>query len=293
MDSDDSDDSDPVVWCTAPNRQVELADSDDSDDTIICHVAPNIQVDTPSTLGGKSVTAEKDVASYSKGSSDGSGVRSFDSTTRDQVWSYFSIVNQGGSFAHGGIFLCNFCKKKRFNWNTGFNITIAKDHLRETCLAVSSEAKEWLVDLHNCKNSSKSKKMKASTVTESMAKFIQPNCQKSVLDRDVARRIIASHIEMFLSFFDSPVRVLSPFTLKALTASCGSGIRQHIPTKHEVWKIVEEIDKNTSEFMVNRLKLEPGNLTVGFDGVTAIGRHATLYTFSKGVISLFLTIRYV
>ena len=94
--------------------------------------------------------------------------------------------------------------------------------------------------------------------------------------------------------FDSPMHVNSLPSLHQLQVSCGSGMLKYIPTDQKVWwYIVESIDRDNQLYMEERLKMEPGNLTVGFDGVTALGKHATLYTLSKGAISLFLTIRSV
>lgn len=187
-----------------------------------------------------------------------------------------------------------FLQKKKCNWSTGFNITKAKLHLMEECPSVASDIKEWLLDVTSSSKMTsppKSKILKLSSESGSIMKFAAPNYQKSVLDESVAKRIIIANVEMFLSFFDSPVWVKSPFCVDAMRASCGSGIMKFIPSNYEVWKIVKDIDKSSTDYMFNRLKLEPGNLTMGFDGVTALGTYATLYTFSKGSMSLFLTIR--
>ena len=119
----------------------------------------------------------------------------------------------------------------------------------------------------------------------------RPNHQKTNLSWEVGRSIIRAKIEEHLSYFDSPLRVLRPYSINAMVSAAGTGIRKHVPSEKTVWDIVTDIDVHASDYMLALLQREPGNVTIGFDGVTALGKHAILYTFSKGKISLFLTIR--
>ena len=231
--------------------------------------------------------------------------RQYDHTVRDQVRSYYEIMNEGGSYDKGGDFRCTFCKKKTFKWNTVFNVTLAKTHLLSQCDSCPIDIDTWIRETASGHYYSYKKSKTAGpkdgcggdssvwsgTSQISMKKFTQPNFMKSALASDKGMAIIVASIEMFLCFFDSPVRVNSLPSLHQLQTSCGSGILKYIPTDQKVWDIVESIDRDNQLYMEERLKMEPGNLTVGFDGVTALGKHATLYTLSKGAISLFLTIR--
>jgi hypothetical protein len=131
----------------------------------------------------------------------------------------------------------------------------------------------------------------ASSQHGSMRQFTRPNHMKSSLAPEQGRAVILAHVEMFLSFFDSPTRVNSPACVNAMLTASGTGLQKYIPSDQQVWDIVKHIDSETQQYMEDRLKMEPGNITIGFDGVTALGKHAILYTFSKGSISLFLTIR--
>jgi hypothetical protein len=126
---------------------------------------------------------------------------------------------------------------------------------------------------------------------QGLSNFVKPNHQKSVLSKEVVHSIIVAHIEMFLSFFESPTHVNLPCTVHVLKTSCGTGISRYIPNDRNLWEMVSQIDEDASHFMLEQLKMDPGNLMIGFDGVMALGKHATLYTFSKGSMSLFLTIR--
>ena len=242
--------------------------------------------------------------------------RAYDYSKRDQVRAYFSIVDkdEGGSFDNGGTFLCVFCKRKKFMWTTKFNVSVARQHLVNACDSCPDDVQEWILESSSICQMKNVKKRRgatpvaglppvpprqrtgsamsvASTQGGGMWNFVKPNFQKSVLSGDKGNEIITAYIEMFLSFFDSPVRVISSQCAHALQTACGSGIMKFIPTENKVWDIVKMIDKESHGFMEERLKMEPGNLTIGFDGVTALGKHATLYTLSKGFISLFLTIR--
>jgi hypothetical protein len=131
----------------------------------------------------------------------------------------------------------------------------------------------------------------ASSQGGSMWNFVKPNFLKTVLSGEKGLEIITANVEMHLSFYDSPVRVNSPSCVHLLQTAAGTGIMRYIPKDDKVWDLVRMIDQENQEFMEERLKMEPGNLTIGFDGVTALGKHAVLYTFTKGFVSLFLTIR--
>lgn len=254
--------------------------------------------------------------------------RQYDTSVRDQVRSYFTIVGDG-SYERGGVFVCTFCKKKKYKWNSPFNISVAKYHLVSQCEACPKDIEDWVkANQTNCAGYTKeklkmitalgrvrgnpkvitaafdgkpSKQVSASgsvcgsaassTHQSSISAFVRPNFLKSSLSPDKGHAIIMAQIEMFLCFFDSPVRVRSPASVHALMTACGTGITRYIPKEHKVWDFVKTIDSEAQAYMVERLMMEPGNLTIGFDGVTALGKAATLYTFSKGAISLFLTIR--
>jgi hypothetical protein len=171
---------------------------------------------------------------------------------------------------------------------------LARDHLFLDCTDCPDSIKDWVRETSSKKyyrwdKNSKVKKKDDSSIS-SMSKFIQPNHLRSTLSELIGNQIIRSHIEMHLCYFDSPCRVYSAPSVHALQTSSGTGVLQYIPSEGQVWTMVAMIDEDVSSFMLSRLKMEPGNLTIGFDGVTALGKHATLYTFSKGVISLFLTI---
>lgn len=201
-------------------------------------------------------------------------------------------ADEGGSYDSGGVFSCSFCKQKKFLWKKGFNITVARNHLVNVCSVCPEDVKDWI-----CETSSQYRVFKTNNAKRSgessgsMRSFVRPAHEKSVMSSEKGHEIIVANLEMYLSYFDAPTRVYSPFSINALQKSSGTGIRKHIPNERQVWDMVSKIDHDASEFMLNRLKMEPGNLTIGFDGVTALGKHATLYTFSKGAISLFITIR--
>jgi hypothetical protein len=265
---------------------------------------------TPSTLGEGSLAAgvlgpadsasQQDESSSAVSGRTNSNKRVYDHTVRDQTRVYFPVMDadEGGSYDTGGVFSCSFCKQKKFLWKKGFNITVARNHLVNVCSVCPEDVKDWVVATSSQyrafkKNKPKRPGQSSSTITDdgTMRSFVRPAHEKSVMSSDKAHEIIVAHIEMYLSYFDSPTRVYSPYSIHALQKSSGTGIRKHIPNERQVWDMVSQIDHDASEFMLNRLKMEPGNLTIGFDGVTALGKHATLYTFSKGAISLFVTIR--
>ena len=236
--------------------------------------------------------------------------RLYDTSVRDQVRTYYDIAPGTGSYQLGATFICRFCKKKNFERTTQFNVTLAKQHLINTCDSVPPDVLTWVSE--NSSNSNgfyhtQRKKGKraapgqqatggggsvaSSSQQGSIRQFTRPNHIKSTLSPTQGQAVIQANIEMFLSFFDSPTRVNSPACVHAMITASGTGLQKFIPSDLQVWSIVKSIDEEAQEYMETRLKMEPGNLTIGFDGVTALGKHATLYTLSKGSISLFLTIR--
>lgn len=254
-------------------------------------------------------SADDDVVEVVEKSKQRPTKRHYDTSVRDQVRTYYTIDGPG-SYETGGIFICSFCKKKKFEWNTSFNITLAKQHLFNGCSSVPKDIEEWVAEnlnsvagfTSNVRNKARKfeerKKGVASTTGSvassqqgSMRQFTRPNHIKSSLPPAQGHAVIMANIEMFLGFFESPTRVNHPGCVQAMVTASGTGLQKFIPSDQQVWNMVKHIDEETQEYMENRLKMEPGNLTIGFDGVTALGKHATLYTLSKGTISLFLTIR--
>lgn len=257
--------------------------------------------DTPSSLGASGVS---DVEAVSV-STAVSRKRKIDYTVRDRVRGCFKILNEdeGGSYDKGGVFLCIFCENKRMDWASGFNVSIAKDHLVEECVKTPNEVKDYIIENSfrsfrkiNFGETTSVMAAKKGVTAESkrlMASFVKPNYLKSTLDPTFAEKCIRAKIEELLSFFDSPVRVNSPISVSTLQVMLGSGINKYVPSDVKVWDIVANIDRECFDVIVGMMKLDGGQMTVGFDGVTALGRHATLYTVSKGSVTLFLTIRYL
>ena len=83
--------------------------------------------------------------------SDGPTKRQYDTSVRDQVRGYFMIKGDG-SYERGGTFVCVFCKKRKYNWNTQFNVTIAKSHLVSQCEACPPEVEAWVRENHSSTN---------------------------------------------------------------------------------------------------------------------------------------------
>jgi hypothetical protein len=113
---------------------------------------------------------------------------------------------------------------------------------------------------------------------------------KSSLAPEQVCAVILSHVERcFWVFWQS-----NPCQLTCL-GSCyihrkWTGLQKYIPSDKQVWDVAKCVNNETQQDMEDCLTMELGNVSIGFDGVTVLGKHAILYTFSKGAISLFPTI---
>ena len=274
---------------------------------------------TPSTMGKDSSAAGPSVApaaleTEEESSSSLSGSkkrkrRGYDMTNSNIIRGWWTVMGSG-SYATGGDFVCMWCKKTKMQLPRGFHITNARTHI-ESCTKASAEAKQFceatranaIKSAHGLERVEKIKAVAAANggfdpeITTpaciflkptAMQKYSRPNHQRSFLPDIRGYWIIQCRIEELLSYFDSPVRVRSRYSKQSLLASCGTGIKKFIPSTQK--ELVKVIDDEAFEHMVTMLELQPGNLTVGFDGVTALGKHVTLYTFSKGIKSLFVTL---
>ena len=105
-----------------------------------------------------------------------------------------------------------------------------------------------------------------------------------------ADRIIRAEVEAMLSRGEPMERMLDPFVRAAFIVrapAIGAFLPNNADTLYN--KFVTIIDMETTLELTKMFNLIPGMLGVAFDGVTANKQCKTLYTVSKGELSMFWT----
>ena len=177
------------------------------------------------------------------------------SAYRDAVLSNISCIS--GSFDSGGVFACGHCgDNRRWEWVKGFNVSLARKHLLE-CPSVPSSTQDLLNNLSQkgkrrvlmeaqleASVASTTKNVKETTTPAaskqkpqqqlSLTNFTLPHYQMTVIPKEVATRVIRAKIEEHLASFDSPVRVVSPYSKIMLVSALGKGVIKYFPSIREI-----------------------------------------------------------
>ena len=110
------------------------------------------------------------------------------------------------------------------------------------------------------------------------------------LTRARAENIIKSRIESIVARYEPLDAVFCPFNISSMIVS-NPCIGQYIPRNaSSVMKdYVRPIDDDTKRQLIDCMRKQPGLLSVSFDGVTANGKSKTLFTVTRGCVSMFYT----